>query len=52
MRYIRQSGQPDIDFFRYPKSTLDAEMKRLQSIGVGSKKHQAETLTEDKEEKL
>ena len=28
---------------------LDAEMKRLQSAGVGSKKRQAEVLTEDEE---
>ena len=42
MRYLRQNGQPDIDFFKDPefaefKSTLDAEMKRLQSKGAGSK---------------
>lgn len=57
MRYLRQNGQPDIDFFRDPtfgefKATLDAEMKRLQTKGVGSKKRQAEPLTEDEEEKL
>ena len=31
---------------------LDAEMKRLQSAGVGSKKRQAEVLTEEDEELL
>ena len=57
MRHLRQNGQPDIDFFKDStfsefKSTLDAEMKRLQSKGVGSKKRQAEPLTESEEEKL
>ena len=57
MKYVGQNGQPDIDFFKDPvfgefKSSLDAEMKRLQSKGVGSKKRQAEPLTEDEEEKL
>ena len=31
---------------------LDAEMKRLQSAGVGSKKRQVEVLTEEDEELL
>ena len=31
---------------------LDAKMKRLQSAGVGSKKKQAEVLTEEDEELL
>lgn len=57
MRFIRNNGQPDVDFFRDPafgefKSTLDAEMKRLQSQGIGSKKRQAEPLTEEEEERL
>ena len=31
---------------------VDAEMKRLQSAGVGSKKRQAEAFTEEDEELL
>ena len=38
----------DSDFADF-KGMLDAEMKRLQSAGVGSKKRQAEVLTEDEE---
>ena len=46
-----------IDFFANKdftsfKSSLDAEMKRLQSQGLGSKKRQAEELTCEDEEKL
>ena len=57
MRYLRQNGQPDIDFFKDPafaefKFTLDAEMKQLQFKGAGSKRRQAEPLTEAEEEKL
>ena len=35
-----------------PTSTLDEEMKRLQSKGLGSQKRQAEELTVDEEEVL
>ena len=41
----------DSDFTDF-KGMLDAEMKRLQSAGVGSKKRQAEVLTEEDEELL
>ncbi len=41
----------DHDFADFKKS-LDAEMKRLQSKGLGSKKRQAEPLSLDKEEIL
>ena len=34
------------------RATLDAEMKRLQSKGIGSKKRQAEAITIDKEASL
>lgn len=34
------------------RSSLDAEMKRLQSKGLGSTHKQAEPLTEDEEELL
>ncbi len=42
MRHLRQNcGRPDIDFFSDHefadfRASLDAEMKRLQSAGVGS----------------
>ncbi len=54
MRHLRWNGQPSIDFFSDSdftnfKASLDAEMKRLQSEGVGSKKRQAEVLTEDED---
>ena len=58
MRHIRHNcGRPEIDFFKDPefsdfRSSLDAEMKRLQSAGVGSVKKQAEPLILEEEEQL
>ena len=57
MRHLRWTGKPHIDIFRDEefaefRASLDAEMKRLQSQGIGSKKRQAEILTEDEEESL
>ena len=57
MRHLRWNGYPDLDFFTDRdfstfKSSLDAEMKRLQSQGIGSKKHQAEALSIKDEEVL
>ena len=58
MRHIRHNcGRPELDFFKDPdfsdfRSSLDAEMNRLQSVGVGSVKKQAEPLTTDEEEQL
>lgn len=57
MRYLRANGQPSIDFFIDPefctfKTSLDAEMKRLQTQGLGSKKRQAEEITLDEEDLL
>ncbi len=57
MCQLRWSGQPSIDFFTDSdfaefKASLDAEMKRLQSNGTGSKKRQAETITLEEEELL
>ena len=57
MRHLRQNGQPEIDFFKDPtfsdfRATLDSEMKRVQSKGIGSKKRQAEPLTVEEEELL
>ena len=54
---MRQSGNPQVDFFRDPefsafRASLDAEMKRLQGEGVGSTKKQAEVLTEAEENML
>ena len=49
MCHIRTNSKPDIDFFKDSefKSSLDAEMKRLQSIGLGSKR-QAGPITSKK----
>lgn len=58
MRHLRQNcGKYEIDFFKDPefadfRASLDAEMKRLQSAGVGSIKKQAEPLTMEDEEIL
>ena len=57
MRHVRWSGQPNIDFLKDPefanfRTSLDAEMKRLQQLGVGATKKQAEILTELEEEIL
>ena len=57
MRYLRENGRPSIDFFKDAefasfRQTLDAEMKRLKSTGLGSKPKQAEPLSEEDEEKL
>ena len=57
MRHLRQSGQPEIDLFWDSgfsefRLSLDAEMKRLQSEGIGSKRKQAEILTEADENLL
>ena len=56
LRHLRMSGR-DIDLFKDTaftpfQATLDGEMKRLQSAGLGSKKRQAEVITEEEEEKL
>jgi len=57
MRHVRGTGQPSIDFFKDPefadfRGSLDAEMKRLQQLGIGSTKQQAETLTDTEEDSL
>ena len=57
MCYLRENGRPSIDFFKDAEfasfqQTLDAEMKRLKSTGLGSKPKQAEPLSEEDEEKL
>ena len=57
MRHLRWKCNTSVDFFADSeftdfKRSLDAEMKRLQSKGLGSIKKQAEVLTRDDEEKL
>ena len=57
MRYLRWNGHPTIDFFVDHdfidfKKSLDAEMKQLQFKGLGSKKRQAEPLSQQEEEML
>ena len=57
MCHLCWNGQTSIDFFsdsefRSFKASLDAEMKRLQSKGIGSLTKQAEVLTETDEELL
>ena len=57
MRFIRQNGKPEVDFFKEQayaefRATLDAEMKRLKQAGTGSRKRQAEPLTQKEEELL
>ena len=55
MRHIRLNGNPSLDIFKDAefaqfRQTLDAEMKRLQKLGLGSNRKQAEPLTESDEE--
>ena len=57
MRHLRCTTMPGLDFFTDTefidlKSSLDAEMKRLQSMGLGSTQKQAEPLTTEDEEQL
>ena len=57
IRYLRNNGHPSMDIFKDEifaefRVTLDAEMKRLTAIGLGSKKRQAEPLSEENEEQL
>ena len=58
MRHMRCTTMPGIDFFFADtdfeafRSSLDAEMKRLQSKGLGSTHKQAEPITEDEGELL
>ena len=56
-RYLRRNGKPDIDILSDPafadfKSSLDAEMKRLQASGLGSTKRRAEPLSREDVELL
>ena len=56
MHHLRWNGKPNLDILKDPefadfKAFLDAEMKRLQSQGIGSKR-KAEVLTVEEEELL
>ena len=56
LRHVR-SYLPEINFFNQPdfdafRRTLDGEMKRLRSQGLGAKKKRAEALTIEDEDKL
>ena len=56
LRHMRENGRKE-DLFKDPgfatfRASLDAEMKRLSKEGVGSKKKQAEIITEEEEELL
>ena len=55
LRYLRQNGKPEVDFFKEfseCRVVLDSEMKRLRKEGVRSKGRKAEPLTPEEEEML
>ena len=57
LRFLRQNRRPEVAFFIDASfqdfcNSLDVEMKRLQSAGLGSKRKQAEPLTTVEEEEL
>ena len=57
VRFLQANNCPSIDIFKDSDftefgTTIDAEMKRLQALGVGSKKRQVEPLTTEEEEVL
>lgn len=57
-RYIRIHGKrPELDFFTNPvfselKLSLDAEMKRIGGLGIGTKRMKAEVISVEQEERL
>ena len=56
LRFVRET-RPEINIFKDPtfagfQRTLDSEMKRLRSLGLGVKKRQAEPITTDEESLL
>ena len=57
MRYLQTNGMPQIDIFKDSgfsqfRMVLDAEMKRLQSAGIGAVHRKAEPITFEEEEIL
>ena len=56
-RFLRDNGRPGLNVFEAPtfkhfQDWLDAEIKQLTNIGVGSTVKQAEPLCEDQKQKL
>ena len=56
LRYVREV-KPDLDIFKDQgfsefRRTLDAEMKRLRSLGLGTTVKQAEPITNEEEDRL
>ncbi len=56
MRYVREL-HPEVNFFKDTaftgfRRTMDGEMKRLRSLGLGTKKKRAEPITVDEEATL
>ncbi|XP_078383318.1 zinc finger MYM-type protein 4-like [Oculina patagonica] len=54
---MRDNGRPELNFFTDPafkhfQDCLDAEMKRLTGMGVGSKVKEAQAFSEEEENKL
>jgi hypothetical protein len=57
LRWLRDSGRPGLNSFSDPRfkhlqDCLDAEMKRLTRIGLGSENKQADPFSEEQENKL
>ena len=57
MRYLRECGRYELDLFKDSafaefRTTLDAEIKRIQSLGIGTKKKQLELFTDEEEKML
>ncbi|PFX15305.1 Zinc finger MYM-type protein 3 [Stylophora pistillata] len=56
-RYMRDNGRPELNFFtdtsfKHFQDCLDAEMKRLTAMGIGSNVKEAQAFSEDEENKL
>ena len=56
-RYTRDNGRPELNFFtdtsfKHFQDCLDAEMKRLIAMGIGSNVKEAQAFSEDEENKL
>ena len=49
MRHLRQAGCYEIDIFKDPSFAESLEIKKIQSLEIGSKKKQAEPLTVEEE---
>ena len=51
LRYIRQNGKPEVDFFRQGVcSVLDSEMKHLKASGIQKKKAESRTVNSRRRE--